>query len=265
MVLPSPVAVSGDLLAALVVAEGIGELHKTLEPEPLWHPPADLDVRRAQVGEMVRAHGWCDRAGRLDREVAASLAVLCRPDEEYYGWSSHGGVTSGFLAARIGKEGVLAVARPDGTVRLAGIPSGQLARRLVAQLPDVPAARLAPFTVSATDVRAGGRPRDGALVRRPSPEVRRARRLLARPTTGGGELSVACRDQWGRRVRARVPLHYADTDLGRIASHVVERADGDTLVRVQPGDRLLLTVTLQALHPHRSGSDELAPAEEAQR
>lgn len=255
MVLPSPVTVSADLLAALVVAEGIGELHKVLEPEPLWHAPADLDVRRAQVGELLMAHGWCDRDGRLDREVAASIAVLCRPDEEYYGWASHCGASLGVLAARIGKEGVLAVAHADGTVRLACIPSGQLARRLVAQLPEVPAARLDPFTVSTVDVR--GRSRGGALVRRPSPEVRRARRLLERPTTGGGELSVACRDRWGRRVRARVPLHYADTDLGRIASHVVD----DVRVRVQPGTRVMLTVTLQALHPHKSGLDELAPGE----
>ena len=247
MVLPSPATVPARLLSSLVVAAGLGELHKTLEPEVLWHPPGEPDHSRAEVDELLTVQGWRGRGGGLEREVAASLAVLCRPDEEFYGWATHGGATSGLVAGRIGKDGVLAVARPDGMISLASVPSSRLADRLVAQLPDVPPASFTPVVVSIADVRAtspSGRQRGGVLSRRASPEARQARRLSSRPTTGGGELSVAVRDRWGHRTRADQPLRYADTDLGRIANLVV---DDDLRVRVEPGSRASLAATLRQM------------------
>lgn len=247
MVLPSPVTVPARLLSALVVAAGLGELHKTLEPEVMWHPPGEPDRSRAEVDELLTVHGWRDRGGGLEREVAASLAVLCRPDEEFYGWATYDGETFGLVAGRIGKDGVLAAARPDGTIALAGVPSSRLADRLVAQLPDVPPASFTPVTVAVADVRAtrpNGRQRvaSGVLSRRASPEARQERRLSSRPTTGGGELSVAARDRWGHRTRADQPLRYADTDLGRIAN--LMSAD-DQRVRIEPGSRAALAATLR--------------------
>lgn len=240
--MPSPARVPARVLAWLVAAEQIGELHKTLEPESLWYPPDELDGQRAEIDELLTVQGWRDRAGALEREVAASLAVLCRPTEEFYGWMERDGVVFGLLAGRISKEGVLAVSKPDGMIWISGIPSGRLAERLVAQLPEVPAGPGKPFTVSVADVRAtspSGRQRtaSGVRVRRAAPRVRQAKQLLARPTTGCGELSVAVRDQWGHRTRVEHPLRYADTDLGRIANREITVAHGEPQIRIQPANR----------------------------
>lgn len=247
MVLPSPATVSGRALASLVVAEGLGELHKVLEPEALWYPPEEARAERGAVDELLTVQGWRDRDGRLEREVAASLAVLCRPDEEFYGWATHDDVTFGLLAARIGRDGMLAMARPDGTISLARVPSARLAERLVAQLPDVPPASFTPATVSVADVRATGpsgrqRTASSVMSRRASPETRQVRELSTLPTVGGGELSVAARDRWGHRTRAEAPLRYADTGLGRIANLVVGQR-----VRVEPGSRAVLAAELRKM------------------
>ncbi len=248
MVLPSPTTVPGRVLASLVVTEGLGELHKVLEPEALWYPPEEAGSVRDEVDELLTVQGWRDRDGRLEREVAASLAVLCRPDEEFYGWATHDDVTFGLLAARIGKDGVVAVARPDGTISLANVPSTRLAERLVAQLPDVPPAHFTPVTVSVAEVRATGasgrqRTASRVLSRPASPEVRLVRELSALRTVGGGELSVAVRDRWGHRTRASSPLRYADTEVGRIANLVVP---GQQL-RVEPGSGTVLTDELRKM------------------
>lgn len=256
MVLPSPATVPARLLSSLVTAAGLGELHKTLEPEVLWRPPEEPDRSHAEIDELLTVLGWRDRGGGLEREVAASLAVLCRPDEEFYGWATRDGATFGLVAGRIGKDGVLAVARPDGMIDLATVPSSRLADRLVARLPDVPPASFTPITVPVDDVRAtrpGGRVRvaSGVLSRRASPEARQARRLSTLPATGGGELSVAVRDRWGRRTRADQPLRYADTELGRIANLVT--AD-DQRVRIEPGSRAALAATLLAMRAALTGT-----------
>ena len=57
--------------------------------------------------------GLLDNRGRLDVEVAASLAVLCRAGAEFYGWINEGDKTKGVLAAAIGREAVLAIRDGD--------------------------------------------------------------------------------------------------------------------------------------------------------
>ncbi len=239
MVLPAPAHLPAAQLAWLLADADLGEPHKTIAPEARWLPPAGHDAMRRQAQEVLTALGWRDRFGRLEREVAASLAVLCRPQVEYYGWIVHDGRTVGVLAGRIGREAVLAVHQPDATVWLSQVNSTRLAERLVAQTPDVPAGRGAPFTVSAAEVRAtrrDGRQRTaaGVGVRRAAPEVRQARRLAGLPATGHGELSVARRDGWGRRRRAGQPLRYTDTSDGRFA---VLFTGGPDRVRVEPAGR----------------------------
>lgn len=242
MALPAPVSVSTDLLAWLVADANLGELHKTLAPEARWLPPSDHDELRRRCQELLTELGWRDRHGRLEREVAGALTVLCRPRVEFYGWIAHDGQTIGVLAGRIGKEGVLAVHQPDTTVWLTSVNSTRLAERLVAQTPDVPPGRAKSFTVSAAEVRATRRDGrqvtpSGARVRQAAPEVRQARQLAALPSTGHGELSVARRDELGRRQRSPHPLRYSDTSGGRyILSFVsdqirVEPAGRDDLVR----------------------------------
>lgn len=254
MVLPAPAKVPVDLLAWLVAEYRLGELHKTLLPEARWYPRTERDALRGRVRELLVVRGWRDRRGELEREVAASLTVLCRPAEEFYGWITRDGDTVGVLAGRIGRESVLAVSHPDGTVGLSTGNSSRLAARLVAQTPDVTAGPGRPFTVSPDEVLSanrGGRQRtpSGVTVRRASAEVRLARRLAALPVSGCGELSTARRDRWGRRHRAEEPLRYVDTADGRIAT-LVTTVSGRSLTRVEPASRDTMIRTLT--HMHRS-------------
>jgi hypothetical protein len=236
VVLPAPAEVPAALLAWLVADANLGELHKTLTPEAQWLPPAGHDALRRQGQEMLTELGWRDRHGKLEREVTGSLAVLCRPSVEYYGWIAHDGHTIGVLAGKLGKEAILAVHRPDATIALTSINSTRLAVRLVAQTPDVPAGRGKSFTVSAAEVRATRR--DGRLrtpsgvgVRRAGPEVGLAQRLAGLPSTGHGELCVAKRDALSRRHRVPRPLRYTDTSEGRFMMRFLE---GEDLVQVVP-------------------------------
>ncbi|MPZ80012.1 MAG: hypothetical protein GEV28_06270 [Actinophytocola sp.] len=249
MALPTPAKVPASLLAWLVADANLGELHKTLAPEARWRPPAGHDALRRQSHDQLTELGWRDRYGRLEREVAGSLAVLCRPRVEYYGWIAHGGHTIGVLAGQIGREAILAVCQPDSTVWLTSIHASRLAERLVAQTPDVPAGQGRPFTVSAAEVRStrrDGRQRTpaGVGVRRAVPDVRQAQRLAALPATGYGELSVARRDELGRRHRARKPLRYTDTSDGRFTMLF---AGGEDQVRVEPASRDDLVRHLNAM------------------
>ncbi|GAB3460344.1 ESX secretion-associated protein EspG [Actinophytocola sediminis] len=239
MVLPTPATVPASLLAWLVADANLGELHKTLAPEAQWLPTAGRDALRLRGQELIAELGWRDRYGRLEREVAGALTVLCRPKVEYYGWIAHEGQTVGVLAASAGREAVFAVRQADSTIWLTSVHATQLAERLVAQIPVVPAGRGRSFTVSAKEVRStrrDGRQRtpSGAGVRRAGPEVRDAQRLAALPSTGHGELSVASRDEVGRRHRAPRPLRYTDTSDGRFTLSFL---DGGDQVRVAPAGR----------------------------
>ncbi|OLF17082.1 ESX secretion-associated protein EspG [Actinophytocola xanthii] len=241
MVLPKPVTVPAAQLAALLTDHGLGEPHKVLAPEARWLPPAGHDALRRQSRELLGALGWRDRTGRLDREVAAALAVLCRPQVEYYGWLVENGHTIGVLAARIGREAVVAVREADSTVWMRSIHHTELAERLVEQTPPVPAGPGTRFTVSPAEVRAttpDGRQltTSGVGMRRAGPEVRLAQHLARLPSGGHGELSVARRDELGRRQRAQRPLRYTDTSEGRFALVF----DGHGQVSVEPAGQVEL-------------------------
>lgn len=253
MVLQAPVKVPVDLLAWLVAEHQLGELHKTLVPEARWYPRAEHDLLRGQAQELLLVQGWRDRHGGLEREVAASLTVLCRPVEEFFGWITRNGATTGVLTGRIGKEAVLAVGYPDGMVWLRTIPSTRLATRLVAQTPDVPTSPVKPFTVSPHELRStsrSGRQRTaaGVGVHRASPEVRRTQQLAAVPVNGFGELSTATRDAWGHRHQAEHPLHYRDTVDGRHTLIMTSDQSADTQVRIEPVTRDDLVRHLTDMH-----------------
>lgn len=238
MALPGPATLPATHLASLLLTANLGEPHKTLAPETRWLPPAELDSVRRETRDLATELGWHDRHGRLDREVAASLAVLCRPQVEFYGWIAHEGRTRGALAGRIGRDAVLAVRDPDETVRLRPIGHDRLPDRLVALTPDVPAGHGPPLVVSAAEVRAtrpDGRTHTpaGVGIRRAPPDVRRAYQLATTPSTGHGELLVATSDVTGRRRTPRA-LRYTDTTVGRFA--VLTETDGDR-VRLEPATR----------------------------
>jgi len=246
-VLPAPASIAARTLAALIAAEEIGEPHVVLAPTPVWM--SDRDPLRAETAEAMTTLGWRDRFGRLEREVAATLTVLCRPTTEFYGWITRDGQTVGVLAATIGKEAVLAVRQPDSTIRLSNVHSERLAEQLVAQTPDIAPGRAKPLTFSPAELRATnrtGRVRTAAGVglRPASPEVRRAKALIALPTTGAGELYTAKRDHTGRRLADDQPVSYVDSVDGRYA----ERALPGGQVSVRPVGRADLVAELQAKH-----------------
>lgn len=249
MVLPAPATVPAQVLAWLVAAEGLGELHVTLVPDPQWRAPSVRNPWQDEAAERLTVLGWRDSSGRLEREVAASLTVLCRPDVEMFGWISHNGTTIGALAARIGKDAVLAVGTPDGMIGLSSIPAGRLAERLVAQTPLIPAGPGKPLVVSPAEVRSVNRAgrqltATGAIVRKASMEARQVKELLAQPGTGGGELWVAARDGAGHRHVIKQPLRYADIAGGR---HLIT-VHGTAQVQLVPAGRAQLVTALNQAH-----------------
>ncbi|MFL6143203.1 MAG: ESX secretion-associated protein EspG [Labedaea sp.] len=88
-----------DALTRLLSAERIGGLHRVLSPAAVWRPPDEAEAVTEAARDEIARLGWHDRRQRLDAEVAAALAVLCRGQSEFYGWISHGESTIGVLVA----------------------------------------------------------------------------------------------------------------------------------------------------------------------
>ncbi len=249
--LEKPLTLHVEALARLVRMEGLGDLHVTLRPLAVWRRKADQDRIEIEARTEFMRLGLLDHRGRVDVEVVAALAVLCRAGAEFYGWINEGDATKGVLAGAIGREAVLAVRR--GTeVRLTQIRPETLPTALVSQTPEVAPARGEAVTVLRSEVlaSAGGRRRTAAGVgMRPAPPaVRVVQQVMAQPVRGGGELYVAVRDRMGRRKPVLEPLRYADTDTGRWLNHTTPARDGEQHVLVAPASRADLAARLQEMH-----------------
>jgi hypothetical protein len=256
-VLEKPLKLHMEALARLVRMENLGDLHITLKPLSVWRRKADEDRVETEARNEFQRLGLLDRRGRVEVEVAASLAVLCRAGAEFYGWINEGDNTKGVLAGAIGREAILAV-RDGATVTVTQIRPETLPNALVAQTPEVAPSRGEAVSVLRSDMLAtiGGRQRTAAGVgMRPAPpEVRIVQQVIAQPTTGAGELYVAVRDRMGRRVPVRAPLRYADTPNGRWLNHMTPTGDGDERVLVAPASRSDLVARLQEMHRNLTGT-----------
>jgi hypothetical protein len=195
--------------------------------------------------------GLFDRRGRLDVEVVASLAVLCRPGAEFYGWIYRGDKTVGVLAAAIGREAILAV-RDGDSVSLSQIRPESLPEELVAQTAEVPPGRGEAFSLLQSEALAsvGGRqPTEAGVGTRPaSTEVRLAQKIAGLPTIGGGQLSVAVRDGLGRRRATMQPLRFADTRAGRWLNQMSPLGNGENRILIAPASRRDLVIRLREMH-----------------
>ena len=255
--LEKPLKLHMEALARLVRMENLGDLHVTLKPQAVWRRKADQDRVETEARNEFQRLGLLDRRGRVEVEVAASLAVLCRAGAEFYGWINEGDDTKGVLAGAIGREAVLAV-REGATVTVTQIRPEALPNALVAQTPEVAPSRGEAVSVLRSDMLAtvGGRQRTAAGVgMRPAPpEVRIVQQVIAQPTTGAGELYVAIRDRMGRRVPVRAPLRYADTPTGRWLNYMTPTGDGDERVLVAPAGRSDLIGRLQEMHRNLTGT-----------
>jgi hypothetical protein len=236
VVLPMPVRLPLRVLADLVAGLGLGDLHISIAPTPMWRDP----TMGRQVDNRVELHltrlGWRQRDGSVDREVVTALAVLCRPEAGFHGWLTHEHRTTSVLAAAVGREAVLAV-RAEDTVSLRGAHRLRLAERLVAQLPEVVPGTGSPLRVDRAELRATdptGRQRTegGAGLRRARSDVRRAVRLVSAPTTGAGELYAIPGD--GR------PVSYVDTTHGRYLVTAVRE-----VLEIRPAGAMDLVAELQ--------------------
>lgn len=249
--LEKPLKLHVEALVRLVRMENLGELHVTLKPQAMWRRKADQERLETDARNEFQRLGLLDRRGRVEVEVAASLAVLCRAGAEFYGWINEGDNTKGVLAGAIGREAVLAV-REGAMVTVSQIRPETLPNALVAQTPDVPPSRGEAVSVLRSDMLAtvGGRQRTSAGVgMRPAPpEVRIVQQVISQPMTGGGELYVAVRDRMGRRTPARTPLRYADTATGRWLNYMTPVPEGDERVLVAPATRSDLAGRLQEMH-----------------
>jgi ESX secretion-associated protein EspG len=249
MVLPGPARLSVDALTWLLNVEQIGELHRVLAPTAVWWPPEEIKTVTEAAQAEITVLGWYDRRKRLEVEVAAALAVLCRAETEFYGWINHRESTIGLLAAAIGGQALLAV-RDRETVWLKATGRSRLADMLIGQTADVPAGRGRPVSAARSDVVGSvrGRRLTEAAVQatRAGVAVERVQRMMALPATGGGELYAAVRDDVGRH-RISAPLHYADTADGRYLIRTTP-AGGQDQVTVAPATRADLVIRLQELH-----------------
>jgi hypothetical protein len=251
VVLPKPLTLPAEALGRLVALENLGEPHITLKPAARWRPRQVEREVEARTREEFGRMGLFDRRGRLDVELVASLAVLCRAAVEFYGWIDRGETTVGVLAAAIGREAVLAV-RDGDSVALRQIRPETLPEALVGETAEVRPARGEAFSLLQSEALAstGGRQRTEAGVgtRPASTEVRLAQKIAELPTKGGGQLYVAVRDGLGRRRATEAPLRYADTSAGRWLNQTTGLANGDSRILIAPATQRDLVVRLQEMH-----------------
>ena len=249
--LEKPLKLHMEALARLVRMENMGDLHVTLRPPSVWRRKADQHRLETEARNEFQRLNLLDRRGRVEVEVAASLAVLCRAGAEFYGWIAEGDNTKGVLAGAIGREAILAV-REGPTVSITQIRPEALPTALVAQTPEIAPSRGEAVSVLRSDMLAtvSGRQRTAAGVgMRPAPpEVRIVQQVISQPLTGSGELYVAVRDRMGRRTPVRNPLRYADTATGRWLNYATPVAEGDERVLVAPASRSDLAARLQEMH-----------------
>jgi hypothetical protein len=251
VVLSRTLTLDTDALARLVRLENLGELHVTLKPLGLWRPKAEEHRVEAGFRAEFGRRGLVDGRGRLEPELAASLAVLCRAGVEFYGWMYEAETAIAVLAASLGREALLAIRHLD-EVTLTQVRPEQLAELLVAQVPEVAPARGEAFNILRSDAVAAvaGRQRTEAGVGRrlASPEVRAVQHLAEQPAIGGGELHVAVRDRMARRRAVPYPLRYADTAGGRWLNYMTDADGGDHRVLVAPASPADLVRRLREMH-----------------
>ncbi len=254
--LAKPLTLPAEALARLARMENLGDLHVALKPTAKWRRKAIQEQIETLLRSEFQRMGLLDNRGRVDGEIASSLAVVCRAGAEFYGWIKADGRTRGVLAAAIGREAVLAI-RDGEDVTLNQIRPESLPMVLVAQLPEVPPAQGQQVSLLQSDLQTGasGRVRTeaGVGMRPAPPEVRMAQQIAQQPTVGGGELYVAVRDRLGRRKTVPQPLRYADTPTGRWLNYQTPTGDGGQRILLKPATQSELAGRLQEMHRALSG------------
>lgn len=248
--LPRPLSLSAHALDRMVQRENIGSLHVALAPTALWIPQDEQYEVDKQVTQEFAQLGLIDAHGHLDVELIDSLAVLCRPIEERYGWISKGGHVRGVLAGSIGREAILAI-RDGEEIWMSQIRPEHLEQALVAQLPEHPKARGEVINVVFSDLaaaRSGGT--SGGVREKPvGSEIRRVLQFAEEPTLGGAELYAGHRDGQGGYRYTEHPLRVVDTREGRWENVTTPRPD-DALITIAPATAGDIANRLRELRQH---------------
>jgi hypothetical protein len=225
-VLHTAAAVRLDVLRRVLRTRGHGDPHLTLADGAVWSDPA---TDRAADDEAWRAF---TRAGLADGDDELDwLALLARPQVEYYGWITEGPTTTAVLAAATGANAIVANRSGNG-VYLAPADANRLADAVVAYLPPARPGRGRSINVPRTDLAAAAGFAE----------------LAALDRTGAGEFHVAVRDRTtGRRACCPHPIGYQDTVAGRWLVQIVPGHDQDW-VTATPATQDLLRTRLRAAH-----------------
>jgi hypothetical protein len=251
VVLPRPLTLPAEALARLVTIEKLGEPHVTLKPTAIWRLRRLEEQAEHTTLAGLATIGLFDDRGRVEVELAASLAVLCRPATEFYGWIHSGGRTVGVLAGAIGREAILAI-RDGEQVSLRQIRPENLPDALVEQTAEVPPGHGDTISFLQSDALAsvgGRRETEAGVGTRPaSQQVRLAQRIAGQQAAGGGQLSVAVRDGLGRRLASDHPLRYADTPNGRWVNLMSPVPGGDNRILIAPAGNRDLVGRLREMH-----------------
>ncbi|WP_433408093.1 ESX secretion-associated protein EspG [Saccharomonospora azurea] len=240
------VELSVGALAAAAEREGLGALHISLQPEPMWYPREERDSAQSALHQELAAAGLLDGRGRLDPDFIDLLPILTSASLEYFGWISQDDTTWSVLAASRGMLGALAVRRGDH-VTLTAIDHTELPASLVRALPEVGPGGGTRWVVRTDDMREGfERTHHDRSVARVIAEIKK---VMERPTSSGGELYVGDRDPAGNYRTLRTPLHFVDTDWGRYINYRVRVGDDEEFC-VQPADPATVVATLESLRGH---------------
>ncbi len=200
--------------------------------------------RRAAV-ESIRA--------KYTDEMAAALAVLDRPlvRIECNGRAGAHLETEVRVYAGIGAgRGALLRQLPNpardvtGDFELTLCPPAEIARRVVAALPDRPAGRLAELKIAKSDLGLESAPWDGSALRaRPLSAEEKVARVFDRPRDGIGEIDVFAGPGYDP-ASADGALSFFWMDFTGDGRYVVR--NGASAIQARPTDRQTLTSTLDA-------------------
>ena len=236
----------------------VGELPVVLDGEPAYRDDTEHgEMARTATDELARV-GVLGRRG-LDPDFADLLAVLCRPQLEYYGWFAAEGRTVGMLSAVLGQMAVVAV-RDGDAVTFREIRPSEVLGVLVSELPPHRPAGFTPINTRMADLAAAGAGDSSGgpqMLQRPVSTVMPAEmRLLVEIATGkrsgSGQFFVAMRDAMGRRRVSPEPLGVVDTPRGRVLL-TITHARGERWVLVAPATAADLVTRLRQMSSQLGG------------
>jgi hypothetical protein len=206
-------------------AERLGlTLPSVLAPEPVWRN-ADAEAEREEAArDELAAEGLLDR-GEPGDDLGDSLWLLCQGPAEVSAYVQTADLSYRLHAAAGRRSGAFACYLPrEGRFLLRPARLEALARTVVRELPEHPAARSVSYSVPVADLTA----------EEPHGQAARVAGIFAQPRSAGGQLFAGVRDQRGHR--RSEPVTFVDTEQGRWVSHT----DGRYVVVVGGSDAVLL-------------------------